>query len=148
VRYGVDAQGNLTLKRKMVWPMLRTIPNDTHASLVREFGSEVEPKILVEGKPVAGEKPYEMTLDGILTIRSATPEGLDIERRILPSVEKPMLIERILFRNTSDHAIHLKVTPPSVQEKTDAAKGKIRRLSPGNALHGENRIDTGTEGNG
>ncbi|HPS02855.1 MAG TPA: NPCBM/NEW2 domain-containing protein [Candidatus Sumerlaeota bacterium] len=124
VRYGVDAQGCLTLKRKMVWPMLRTIPNDTHASLVREFGPETEPKILVDGKPVASEKPYEMTLDGLLTIRSATPEGLDIERRILPSVGKPMLIERIVFRNTSDRTLRLSVTPPSVQVKTDAAKGQ------------------------
>jgi hypothetical protein len=124
VRYGVDAQGNLTLKRKMVWPMLRTIPNDTHASLVREFGPEVEPKILVEGKPVAGEKPYQVRLDGTLMIRSATPEGLNIDRLITPSVDKPMLIEILDIRNMSDHEIQVSVILPSVRVDTDASKGQ------------------------
>src|SRR5205085_9599273 len=30
VEYGVDVNRRLTLWRRVVWPMLRTIPNDTH----------------------------------------------------------------------------------------------------------------------
>ena len=37
LRYGVDANGAFMLNRSMVWPMLRTIPNNTHASLMRRF---------------------------------------------------------------------------------------------------------------
>ena len=31
LRYGVDSEGRLQLERSLVWPMLRTVPNDTHA---------------------------------------------------------------------------------------------------------------------
>ena len=47
VRYGVEADGSFYLNRGMVWPMLRTIPNNTHASLMRKMGDEVMPKVLV-----------------------------------------------------------------------------------------------------
>lgn len=40
LRYGVDANGAFMLNRSMVWPMLRTIPNNTHASLMRRFALE------------------------------------------------------------------------------------------------------------
>lgn len=38
VRYGVEADGSFYLNRGMVWPLLRTIPNNTHASLMRKMG--------------------------------------------------------------------------------------------------------------
>ena len=34
IRYGVDEKGAFTLDRSMIWPMLRTVPNNTHASLM------------------------------------------------------------------------------------------------------------------
>ena len=41
LRYGVDEEGAFVLERSFVWPMLRTIPNDTHASLMRRFGWDI-----------------------------------------------------------------------------------------------------------
>lgn len=32
LRYGVNADGAFELNKSMVWPMLRTIPNNTHAT--------------------------------------------------------------------------------------------------------------------
>ena len=37
VRYGVSSDGAFTISRDIVWPMLRTVPNNTHASLTRTF---------------------------------------------------------------------------------------------------------------
>ena len=37
LRYGVNADGAFTMNKSMLWPMLRTIPNNTHASLMRRF---------------------------------------------------------------------------------------------------------------
>ena len=37
LRYGVNADGSFELNKSMVWPMLRTIPNNTHASLMRRL---------------------------------------------------------------------------------------------------------------
>lgn len=37
LRYGIDSQGQFHINKSMVWPMLRTVPNNTHASLMRRF---------------------------------------------------------------------------------------------------------------
>ena len=45
ISYGNDGHGELVLEKKVVWPMLRTIPNDTHASLIYDFDSSVNSEI-------------------------------------------------------------------------------------------------------
>src|SRR5665213_2740693 len=47
--YGVDAEGRLLLKRQIIFPLLRTLPNDTHASLSYTFGEDAAPRILLDG---------------------------------------------------------------------------------------------------
>lgn len=37
VYYGVNDDKSFSVKRKIVWTMLRTIPNDIYASLIHEF---------------------------------------------------------------------------------------------------------------
>jgi len=37
VRYGVNTDRSFYISRDIVWPMLRTIPNNTHGSLTRSF---------------------------------------------------------------------------------------------------------------
>ncbi|MBP1667313.1 MAG: hypothetical protein H6Q23_2173 [Bacteroidetes bacterium] len=41
--YGVDEKGRPVLSRQLVFPMLRTIPNDTHANIIYTFGSDAAP---------------------------------------------------------------------------------------------------------
>ena len=36
-RYGVNADGSFELNKSLIWPMLRSLPNNTHASLMRRF---------------------------------------------------------------------------------------------------------------
>jgi hypothetical protein len=43
--YGVDAEGQLLLRRQIVFPLLRTLPNDTHASLSYIFGEDATPRM-------------------------------------------------------------------------------------------------------
>ena len=52
VDYHVDGQRRLSLKRGVVWPCLRIIPNDTNGSLIRHYGSEAEPAVSVDGAPL------------------------------------------------------------------------------------------------
>ena len=49
VEYGVTQEGKLYYCQKVVFPMLRMIPNNTHASLIESYGQEVFPKILADG---------------------------------------------------------------------------------------------------
>lgn len=41
LRWGIDAQGDLELERSLVFPMLRTVPNNTHASLMHRFATDI-----------------------------------------------------------------------------------------------------------
>src|SRR5690606_17760681 len=49
LRYGVNADGSFSLERSLVWPMLRTVPNNTHASLMRRFGIDFVSQLQVNG---------------------------------------------------------------------------------------------------
>ena len=80
VHYGMDEHGELVLKRQVIWPMLRTIPNNTHASLKQDYGSDLYPEITIDGVRVQSEKPYEVTFNGMLAIKSVTDNNLQIER--------------------------------------------------------------------
>src|SRR5471032_3099299 len=66
IDYGSQADGTLLLTRTVVWPMLRTIPDDTHASLIRKFGPEAPPAIAIDGVPAAAEHLQQVRFDGRL----------------------------------------------------------------------------------
>ena len=69
VQYGADRDGGLMLWRRVVWPMLRTVPNNTGASLQQAFGSLTCRRWSIDGKPV-DERFDSATIDGLLTIRT------------------------------------------------------------------------------
>ena len=75
LRYGVGADGSFHATRSLVWPMLRTIPNNTHASLTRRFAQDGFETVLINGKPIVGEKVKNITLNGILQVQSKTDNG-------------------------------------------------------------------------
>ena len=52
VRYGVGEGGRLFLKRHLVWPMLRTIPNNTHASFRLDAEDAWLPSMEMDGTAV------------------------------------------------------------------------------------------------
>lgn len=49
LRYGVNTDGAFSLERSVIWPMLRTVPNDTHASLTRRFSVDFLAMLQVNG---------------------------------------------------------------------------------------------------
>ena len=93
LRYGVDEKGAFKLSRSVVWPMLRTIPNNTHASLTRRFDVDLPSRASVDGKPLTGEKVEWISLDGFLRVRSSFDVGdcrvVEVTREIFPSTTKP-----------------------------------------------------------
>ena len=95
LRYGVNADGSFELNKSMVWPMLRTIPNNTHASLMRRFAWNATDMVAVNGQSLSGEKVNKITLDGKMTVESAI--GLsrnakaELTRIIFPAVAKQVV---------------------------------------------------------
>ncbi len=122
LRYGVDDAGRLTLSRQVVWPLLRTIPNDTHASLSHTFDNSVQPVVTVDGAALGAEKPACFLLEGLLSVTSRA-DGMELARTIFPSTTQPLVLENCTLTNTSDREHTVAVSMPVVEHRTDPAKG-------------------------
>ncbi|MBK7626290.1 MAG: hypothetical protein IPJ16_03700 [Bacteroidales bacterium] len=106
--YGVDEKGKLLGTKQLVFPMLRTIPNDTHASLSYTFGQEAEPIIKINNRP-ANEIITGFRLRGILTTNGIINNNINITREFFPSTDKPFAVEIVTLENksTRDAAIDI-----------------------------------------
>ena len=107
VRYGVDANGAFLLNRGMVWPLLRTIPNNTHASLMRKMGWNPLENVLV-GNAQLREQVQSISLDGTMTVRSLCPvRGGEVEltRVLFPSTSLPAFCEKYTLKNVGDKPV-------------------------------------------
>jgi hypothetical protein len=98
--YGVDEKGQPVLSRQLVFPMLRTIPNDTHANIIYTFGPDAEPVIKINNRP-SNEQVDRFILRGLLTIESTANNSITIKRELFPSTDKPLAIEKFTLKNTS-----------------------------------------------
>jgi hypothetical protein len=110
VSYGVNQVGKLVLSRKVVWPTLRTIPNDTHGSLMYDFELESMPILWINGNPSVNEKPIYFQFNGMLQIRSKADNGVMIERTLFPSVSSRSVYEKFVITNTSEQAVSIKIS--------------------------------------
>lgn len=109
LRYGLDAQGHFSLSRGMVWPLLRTVPNDTHASLQRQLAWNPLEAVNVRRSMVAvDERVKSIKLRGMMEVESSSC-GLDVRRIIAPSTELPALVELIVLKNNSQRAISFQI---------------------------------------
>lgn len=127
LRYGVDANGAFMLNRSMVWPMLRTIPNNTHASLMRRFAWNITDMIEVDGRSLINEKVEDITLDGKMTVRSHFEQAKDfsvgLTRILFPSTTQPMFCEKYILKNLSEKTIKVEVPSSTSVIQTDANQG-------------------------
>lgn len=146
VHYGVDREGSLTLSRKIIWPALRTIPNDTNASLSQYYTQESAPQIHMDNTLVSAEKPYCIELDGVLTIKSIAAEKLEIIRTIFPSFQNSASIELIKLTNVCGEEVHIDIKHADntiiargchgiyMLEVICDTKNKSTKVSPGEVL--------------
>ncbi len=115
LRYGVNADGTFELNKSVIWPMLRTIPNNTHASLMRRFAWNATDMVSVNGQSLSGEKVNKITLDGKMTVESTIglPRNAEAEltRIIFPAVAKPAVYEKYILRNTGSSRAVINTDP-------------------------------------
>ncbi|QTH43189.1 hypothetical protein J4772_01570 [Cohnella sp. LGH] len=123
VRYGVNEAGELLLVRQVVWPMLRTIPNNTHASLTHEYPEEAIPRVKANGRFLSAERPQQVIFDGLLEIESETGEGLTVRRRLFPASESPALLETVTITNATDTPVILEAEPSEYSSRGRGAGG-------------------------
>ena len=138
LRYGVQ-NGAFTLNKSMVWPMLRTIPNNTHASLMRRYGWNVLDMITVNGRAFTDEQVERISLKGILKVESKYDLGRrgqwKLVREYFPSTEHPALMECYSLINTGKTSLAIELPQIDQQSFTDPQKG----------VTGSFRIETRTD---
>ena len=89
LRYGVVADGSFHATRSLVWPMLRTVPDNTHASLTRQFALDAFELVTVNYKPIVAEKVVSITINGTLLVKSKAGNNLELTREYFPSTALP-----------------------------------------------------------
>lgn len=126
-RYGVDARGRFHVNKGMVWPLLRTVPNDTHASLMRRFDWDPLQSVTVNGLNLDGETVEAVRIDGTLSAESTFDWGWDrrarLYRRYFPSTEQPAAIETYTLVNEGKHTLRIEVPQTDLTWHTDARLG-------------------------
>ena len=123
IRYGVNADSSLSLGREIVWPLLRTIPNNTHASLIRSFNLDPATLLVVNNKLLLHEKVYEIILDGKITVKSKFDGNIDLARTLFPSTTLPAFCEKYELKNTGQKMVTLEIPDVKVLSTTDPFTG-------------------------
>ena len=138
IRWGVEADGRFTEERSLVFPMLRTVPNNTHASLMHRIGTDIPSLIGVNGLSLKLEKVKEVEINGFIKVVSSFAIGkaniglgtgtapkpsVELTRLIFPSVDKPLLGETYILTNVSERDMTVYIPEYSQVFKTLAEKG-------------------------
>ena len=139
LRWGVDADGAFRCERSLVFPTLRKIPNDTHASLVWRTAADITSTLSVEGMSLDREKVTEVRFDGIMTVKSLWNVGwtrsgadrkagyepeIEMVRTFFPSSDRLLTCERYELVNIGKRAFEVNIPEYCCRYVTDPAKGK------------------------
>lgn len=126
LRYGVE-NGRFTLNKSMVWPMLRTIPNNTHASLMRRYEWDLLDMVNINGRSLTNEQVESIHLKGMLKVVSNYQEGRrgqwKVIREYFPSTEQPALVENYCIVNTGKNALTVELPYLNQKSVTDPQQG-------------------------
>ncbi len=122
VRYRVDADGQLGVRRHIVWPSLRKLPNDTYGSLMVEYGAEAEPAITVDGRLLPPLQVDTVVLDGTLRFLG-TAAGLDIERTTCCCRERRAVLDLWRLRNAGTETVTVRMAPLALSQETPGPYG-------------------------
>ena len=144
IQYGADRDGRLMIWRRVVWPMLRTIPNNTGASLQQAFGPADLPALQIDGRKASEEFLDSAEIEGgVLSIHSrvcaspcrASDAVAGVDRTIFPSREHDAVLELVTVRGLSGRPFTV----------TSEARGLVTRTDPAKGVDGEYIIQAATE---
>ncbi|WP_126243393.1 glucosidase family protein [Chitinophaga rhizosphaerae] len=122
VHYGFNEAGKPVFSRKLVFPMLRSLPNNTRANLIREFKGSALDAVLIDGKPVT-ESVQGFYIHGKLVCESKIGTDVVVTRRLFPSPGKAAFVEAYHLENRGKQNLVLDIPETDSSSLTDAAKG-------------------------
>lgn len=124
LNWSIDKRGALSFDRSFVFPMLRVVPNTTHGSLVHHNDIDIPSYIRVGDFPLSGECVQTVMIDGKFCASSMFAGGtVKLERTMLPSVDKPLAVERYVLTNMGTKRISVHVPEISIIDRTLPERG-------------------------
>ena len=100
--WGVNEKKQFTMDRHLVFPMLRTIPNNTHASWMPRCDVDFLRGMTANNRYMSQEEVKTVTIDGILNVFS-TIKGdgneFEVTRQYFPSTQKTGVCEKYTIKN-------------------------------------------------
>ena len=137
-RWSIDEMKNFSQERSLVFPMLRTIPNNTHASLMYRMQTDIVSLLGVNGLAPVQLGVKKVSINGALQVVSQYGIGVvntgaarkrapspvvEITYTGFPSTTLPMMCETYEVKNIASRPLTVAV-PEFVQKaKTDPVKG-------------------------
>ena len=100
--WGVDAQKHFSMDRHLVFPMLRTIPNNTHASWMPRCDVDFLKGMTANKRLMSPQQVKVVTINGILNVfGTVTGDGNDFElmRQYFPSTSNTAVCEKYTIKN-------------------------------------------------
>ena len=128
--WGVNEKKQFTMDRHLVFPMLRTIPNNTHASWMPRCDVDFLKGMTANNRYMSQEEVRTVTIDGILNVFS-TMKGdgneFEVKRQYFPSTQKAGVCEKYTIKNVGKKKETVRV--PSVYNirttnQEDGTQGK------------------------
>lgn len=147
IRYGVDEKKDLFLERSLNFPMLRTIPNNTHASLKYVFKNDPMKQITFDGALAGPGKVEIISQFGNISFTCKYLVGKDkvpveVVRNLIISPTEPALIEFVQIMHQGDKPI--KIGLPKIREtyNTPSIQGVYGSYSLTASSYGEGEFTT------
>lgn len=124
LRWGVDGEGAFSCERSLVFPLLRTVPNNTHASLMHRVRTDIPSLLSVDGLSLRQEAVERVAIDGALRVESTFKAGkanigsgrgtelkpaVRVTRTVFPSATHQAVCEIYEVENMRDRAVTLYV---------------------------------------
>ena len=122
LNYAVTGEKSFQLSRTLVWPMLRTVPNNTHASLTRILNDDLISKINVNGHLLKGMNVTEINMKGIMSVKSSG-NGIELKQMLFPSAEHPAFYEEYQITNKTGQSVSVEIPRYLSRNTTDPLKG-------------------------
>ncbi len=125
-RWSVDGDGAFHVNRHLVFPSLRTIPNDTHASWMPKTDVDFTDGLTLDRRPVGRETVRQVTLDGkmrVVSVLNAGGRQVQLTRLLWPSTTEAALCEDYVVSNMCDRPVALCVPSRVVSRTTNKSKG-------------------------
>ena len=128
VSYGINSAGLSNILRKIVFPTFRILPDDTFSHIGYTFQDNELPRFYINHQIMDIALPVKtINQQGIMRITATTGNAgaIQVERSIFPSVDKPMVIEKFTFTNSSNAAVTVAMEKMKREATTDPLISKV-----------------------